>query len=243
MGIWLMTSLAPACFSALAAASSDVELAPSETAQTVWAAQGMNLRDGPSASGRIVKKLVYGTPVSVLPQSDKPVAYEMEFFPKITRPASDGKPRAQVLLDGEWIRIKAGDQQGYVFNKLLLPFPPIKADEDTEHYLARIFELTARPAVNHGGAIDTEYVSHGPRKIQLVRHESSEASAIGGEVFIPDMSFDEAFVFFNAVLPPTLDADFSYQKGALFEYQYQAPGGARLTMEKGGVRFYWQDEE
>jgi len=238
-----MSSWVPACFFALVAASSDVELAPSETAQTVWAAQGMSLRDGPSASAHIVKKLVYGTPVSALPQSDKPVAYEMEFFSKIARPASGGKPRAQVLLDGEWIKIRAGDREGYVFDKLLLPFPPIKVDEDTEHYLARIFKLTARPAVNHGGAIDTEYVSHGPRIIQLVRHESSEASAIGGEVFIPDMSFDEAFVFFNAILPPTLDADFSYLKGALFEYQYQAPGGARLTKEKGGVRFYWQDEE
>lgn len=112
----------------------------------VWAVQGINLRQRPSASAPVVDRLAYGTPVTVSKQDEPPVPHRLEFFPP--RNAAEtltqiAQERPRVPLDGRWIKIEARQRDGYAFDKLLLRWPPKNPDEAIETYLVRAFELTA----------------------------------------------------------------------------------------------------
>lgn len=206
----------------------------------VWALQGVNLRDSPSASGHVITKLNYGTAVTVLAQDDNAAPYEMEFFPKIG--SSTAETGAKPILSGAWIKVKANDQQGYVFNKLLLTYPPAKKNEGPESYFARIFGLTATKGAKKNakeGTEETNYTSTGARKIQMKVILYVQSSGSVGNIFIPDMSFDDAFVLVNALLPPELGLGYTYGKGTSFEYSLRDGGAGFLKEEKGGVEVEW----
>lgn len=210
----------------------------------VWALQGLNLRDAASANAKVITRLNYGSAVELLPASGEHVPYEMAFFP--TTAAQTIKPGTMPIISGEWIKVQAGRQQGYVFDKLLLPYSPIKKGENEEKYFARIFELTAKSS--HGkrdkdGAELTVYGDpNAKNKAYIEIRDYPESSGSANSITIPNMPFEQAFIMVNALVPPDLSVAYTYRQGNAFEYQGRDACICRLNVQKNGVIFQWASE-
>jgi len=209
----------------------------------VWALQGVNLRDAPSANAKVITKLNYGDAVAILPSSEAQVPYEMSFFPKAAGQAA--KPGAMPVLSGAWIKVQANGQQGYVFDKLLLRYTPIKKGEVTAKYFARIFGLTPKTTKGKGdkdGAEITTYSDHGAKKTAVEVDYYPASSGSMSYATIAGMSFEDAFVMVNAIEPPDLSSPFTYHQGKSFEYQGREGPNCQLSIDNGVVEFDWFDE-
>lgn len=226
----------------------------------VWAISGVNLREQPADTAAMVKKLPYGTPVTVLAQDNPPVSYALAFFAyKNTADSATqtAEPRPQVVLNTHWLKVQAAQQQGYVLNNTLLPFVPMHPNEDFEKYLIRAFNLTEHQRQKKSQKSDcgegeraTKYTTvydtfTSPKnKVVLKTRESGGDSCTtghGGEIALPDLSFEQAFVFFNATLPPEVDVGFTYHANKRFEYGLDQAGASEATLKKTktGVHFEW----
>lgn len=93
----------------------DTESAELESDTIVYyiaALTGMNLREEPSTRGKVIQLLPYGTSCEVKSQSGK-----IETI--------DG-------LKGEWIEVKAGDLEGFIFSGYTIPIPLPQRNPATE---------------------------------------------------------------------------------------------------------------
>lgn len=221
----------------------------------VWAVQGINLRQRPSASAPVIDKLAHGTPVTVSEQDEPPVPHRLEFFPP--RDAAHtftqiAREQPRVSLDGRWIKIEAGRQDGYAFDKLLLRWPPKNPDEAIKAYLVRAFELTAhrrqkksREDEESGLRYATIYRTWTSKENRVVlKAEASDGDAStrgdGGHISMPGSSFDEGFVLANGILPPLADHGFRYRAGQEFEYLLDQIGNtAKLKKTEDGISLEW----
>jgi hypothetical protein len=215
-------------------------MAQADEMRYVWALQGANLRDTASANGKVMTKLNYGDAVTVLPPSGERVPYDLSFFPKVA--GQTIKPDAMPVLSGAWVKVQANGQQGYVFDKLLLRYEPIKKGEETAKYLARIFGLTEKLSKGKDGSEISTYTAKGKNKAYVEVTYYPQSSGSTSYATIPELTFDEAFVFFNAIMPPDLSESYTYHRGDNFEYRGRGGCGCRLTLDEGAVRFDWFDE-
>jgi len=221
----------------------------------VCALHSLNLRKEPSSSSPVVKMLPYGTSVEVLEQDEKLVPHQMEFYQyKDTSDALTqvSPTRPQVVLRGHWIKVKAFEQEGYVFSKLLLEIEPKKAGEATEAYFVRVFHLTSRKVRSKhlkskesgNPYTETTHVFSSSTSHVVLETEENDGEADtcgeGGDLSIPNWSFERGFVFFNAVMPPVTEVGFEYQDGKTFEYALdEVPNMALLKKTKTGISFRW----
>jgi hypothetical protein len=209
----------------------------------VWALQGANLRDAASANAKVITKLNYGDMVNVLTSNVEQTPYEMSFFPKVA--GQTATPDTMPVLSGTWVKVQSNGQQGYMFDKLLLRYEPIKKGEETDKYLARIFGLKAKlpnGKLGDDGAEVTTYGGGGKSKAYVEVHYYPQSSGSMSYATIPELTFEEAFVIVNAIMPPDLSSSFTYHRGTNFEYHGRGGSDCRLKLENGVVRFDWLDE-
>jgi hypothetical protein len=216
----------------------------------VWTVSGINLRAQPSISAAVVKKLPYGTPVTVFNQDKKPISYPFVFFSV----QADTNP--QVVLPSQWIKVKAAQQEGYVLDKTLLSFVPCQPHDHIESCLIRVFKLTKqqrekKSQLANCGDSYTRYTSieetftspHNQVLLKTTVNDGDECTrGEHGEVLIPGLSFEKAFIFFNAILPPeVVNATFNYQADEVFGYSLDAAASANADLKKtkNGVHFEW----
>jgi len=188
----------------------------------VWVAKGLNLRQQPSPSAPVIKTLPYGTVVMVLNQDEKSVPYDFEFFQRkdtsetLTQISGE---QPKVVLRGKWIKVRAAEQEGYVFDKLLLDLAPKNTDESFTNFLVRVFNLThckkgkKQHKSKEGGKYTGVYTTCTSNENNVVLwtedvdgDESVKGS--GGEISIPEFSFEKAFIFFNVIMPALPDHGF-----------------------------------
>lgn len=221
----------------------------------VWSISGLNLREQPSLNSPVIKKLNYGDSVTVLRQPQKPVPYSLEFFSykdtssTFTQIAGE---RPRVILNGKWIRVKAGQEEGYVFNKLLLDMIPRKEKEVFQpFYFIHAFDLTRKlkKKENHtskecGGTAHTtiyQTFTSSQNNVVVKTEDSNGDQCTSGELLeisIPGFSFEKAFVLFNTVIPALPEHGFYYKPSHLFEYLIDEVGNtARLKKTKDGILF------
>jgi CRISPR/Cas system Type II protein with McrA/HNH and RuvC-like nuclease domain len=224
----------------------------------VWVAN-LNLRQQPSPSAPVIKKLIYGTPVEILKQDEKPVPYKLPFFSYKDTAAAIPKDgiQNQVVLDGEWIKVKTAQQEeGYIINKLLLDIEPMKFTEGVTDYFVRVFQLTKhekktikqkdKECPNHVDNIAYETFTSNINKVLLKTEENKDAYCGGyytsnTKISIPEFSFEKAFVFFNKIMPPEIN-DFEYKADELFSYALdQVPNEVILKKAECGVDFEWSN--
>jgi hypothetical protein len=224
----------------------------------VWVAS-LNLRQQASASAPVIKKLAYGTPVTVLKQDEKPVPYKLHFFSY--KDSADAIPQngeqGQVILDSEWLKVTTEQQeQGYVVNKLLLDIEPMPMNGvRSVDYLVHVFKLTKHQKKttrqkekecekNQEAITVHETFTADSNKIVLKTEEIDHCvdfDTTGGAISIPNFPFDSAFVFFNAFLPPE-PVGFTYQANKIFDYGIDQVGNsATLKKTKNGIQFEWYD--
>ena len=229
--------------------------AQAQTPLYVWAANGSNLRQAPSSTAPVVKKLVYGTAVETLSQDGAPVADKMTFFAarhNITSLTQMSAKSPQVVLNGRWLKVAAGGQQGYAFDSLLLAYPPLKEKEEPTAWLIRAFSLKAGKAVTRReksedagmtNVLTTRpYASADGNIVLKVESNRGDAGVYGdgGAIRIRRIGFDQAFVLFNALFPPLSANGYQYQPGQRFSYLLDEVGNsAELKKAGDGVEFSW----
>ncbi|MEN6319320.1 MAG: SH3 domain-containing protein [Syntrophaceae bacterium] len=220
----------------------------------VWAAKGLNLRQHPSPSASVIKVLPYGTAITVLNQDEKSVPYDFEFFRRkdtsetLTQISGE---QPNVVLRGQWIKVRDAEQEGYVFDKLLLDIAPKNTNEDFKDYLVRVFSLTNHKKEKkqhknkeHGKyiAVYTTCTSKENSVVLWTQDIDGDATVrgSGGNISIPEFSFEKAFIFFNVIMPALSDHGFKYKSGREFEYLLDPIGNtALLKKTKRGVSFEW----
>ena len=193
------------CLSLILVVSGQAQAASAGETLYVWAKNGLNLREQASASSAILSKLNYGAAVTILaPEAE--VKYDFPLFP------SSGKANTGVLLNGKWLKVKAGEQEGFVFDKLLLGYAPYLSRDggkdwyDISAYLEMAFALgklkeTRKKLSDNEEAIIQHYgkASSGVT-LQATQHKIE--SIVGGIIFTdPNMSLEQALVFFYGDFP------------------------------------------
>lgn len=90
-----------------------------------WQKSGLRLRDQPSATGKIITKIPYGTQVEVLEVlKDKPFSAQLFSSKRICEP-EEGVEVKNHELKGNWVKIKYNDSVAYVANVYLSPLKTI----------------------------------------------------------------------------------------------------------------------
>lgn len=220
----------------------------------VWAAQTLDLRQLPSQSGPLVKKIPYGTQVTVIKQDEKSTPVELNFFQQADdQPAMlrDEHPQ-QIMLNGQWIKIKTDKQEGYALNHLLLDLSPKNSDESYENYLVRVFELTnhqqqKKQLQNRESGTQYKMVSNiwtSPKNGVILNTEETDGdestAGSNGKIIIPQFTFDQGLVFFNYLMP-VISHGYKYQPGQLLNYLIDESGNAG-TLKKidKGISYEWE---
>lgn len=108
----------------------------------VWASK-LALRKEPDRKGDEIARLPYGTKVTLLQDSEKPLPHH-ETVAKLR--ASSEHPGIDVTLDGVWRHVEAAGQEGWLFDGYLSRYPaPVDAkgeipfDDDEVAYAAQVF--------------------------------------------------------------------------------------------------------
>jgi hypothetical protein len=204
----------------------------------VWGMQGLNLREAPAADAHVVAKLEYGTPLLLTEQDAEPKTYSVELFPAGNQLVKGCDSRPQVALNGRWIKVKTLNQQGYVFDRLTLPYLPSKQYEAWQSYIIDSFDLTKNGKSIVKDKTDiTDYLTQGTRKVTMTQSESQEySSGYSTDVFIPDMGFEEGLVYFFALSSPPTMWNCNYKQNASFEFNTEYEN-FQISAERGGVHF------
>jgi hypothetical protein len=204
----------------------------------VWGMQGVNLRETPAADAHVVAKLEYGTPLLLAGQDAEPKAYKIDLFPEGNQLVKGCETRPQIALNGHWIKVKTRNQQGYVFDRLTLPYLPSKQHEGLQTYMTGTFDLAVKngkSTVKDGDTV-TDYIAQGERKVTMTTSESQEySSGYSTNVFIPDMGFEEGVTYFFALSSPPTMWNCSYKQNTSFEFSTEYEH-VQITAENGGVR-------
>ncbi len=222
-------------------------------ARYVWAPSGLNLREKPSPSARVIATLPYGTGVVVVPDAAKPVPYRFEYFS--ARRGDEGgdgsaEKRAAVRISGHWVKVDAKGKTGYVVDALLLDVKPKDPKWEVADYLIHVFGMkkvsekkstgTCEGGITH--TVESRYESKDKKIVLVTVNKTGEHPCwtIRGEISMTGLSFAKAFVFFNAVLPLFPNYGYTYIEGKKFEYPHDGAGNeATLKKTKDGVSFEW----
>lgn len=227
---------------------------PMQQINYVWA-NHVNLRESPSVEAKVITKLSYGTAVELLASPSNTIPYQMVYM------NSRNAETEPVSLKGHWQKVRTADYEGYLFSELLLNIEPIKQGEYINNYLIRVFNL--QPEIGSethekieegdGYTLVTSkqpYTSLDNKIVFTVITTYSKPEEMmwpgsGGEVKVVDMSFAQAMVFFNALIPPYMQDHFPsyvYQRDEHYEYIMDGPGNsASLVKTPTGLLFSWFD--
>lgn len=212
----------------------------------VWANKGAKLREQPSIQSKLIHILPYGASVSTLKQDEKMISHQIDFF---SQKKNSNANQPKVILKGHWIKVKYKNNEGYIFDKLLLSFSPVKNNEDIDEYVIREFKLNnvkkfkkvTKEKFENKVFEYIEYHEVFTSKENSVILDVIQGEGYGGEITISDLSFDNAIVFFSKLLPPTDEnIYFDYKSNSSLEYQInEVPSNAFLSKTRNGVSFSW----
>lgn len=213
----------------------------------VAAPGGVNLREGPSTDAKKIIALPSRTPVQIL-EIQKGELTRVRFMDVR---AGTSAPRGQMHLQGRWIRVRANNQTGYVFDALLVSFPPMVKTEvqrcaDVSAYLVRAFAL-GRPRagvrlIDEGEGVRYRESTKHFRSDSGISLEVTQAfNAYGwgnATLILPWSDLEKTIVFFVSILP--VDALDSYEKGKSASYTLDwVPNQAEFRTDQGKTTVKW----
>lgn len=222
----------------------------------VWAKNGTNFRDNPGINSNIISTLPYGTLVEVLSQ-DKKIPYSFQYFfkDKEDRNSNDNV----ISFEGYWLKVKINNKIGYIFNKLLLPYPPFSVDLNDESYFINYFrkvfslnliehEYTEKTYNEYGDNFIYPVYTHiyaDKNNKNIVNLENKNGFNIdtiyyGGFIKISKMDLEEAILFFTYIMKAEARWGYSYEKNKYFEFCLNGiPNTGIINFLKDGVSFEW----
>ncbi|MBN1467852.1 MAG: SH3 domain-containing protein [Fusobacteriaceae bacterium] len=217
----------------------------------VWVRNGVNLRETPSPTGKVIEVLKYGRKVEVLSQNEK-VKFDYEYLQPLKK--YDGEKEIKPLtLHGYWIKIKVGDKVGYTLNKLLLEYEPYNAynfSDESDYfsiYLQKVFKLEKITLTV------MEYDEYDKEEYGIDKHYSMvyssdysknkyEKDTLDYSLTIENIDYEDAVVFASVIRRPMDYIDyFCNEEGKSFTYSIEGHPKNRLTVEKlgKGAKISW----
>ena len=159
-----------------------IHLGAQENIQYVAIKGGLNLRENPNPSARVLGKISYGAKLSLL------------------QSAEESTPMVAEGFNGTWKKVVYNDLSGYIFDAYLLPFPPPTGTVKTlKDYIA---ELTTKHGellvVKNDSTTETDEISVVTSK-QLYKNGAEWHKFLGYEYssstyFIPGISLQQGFL-------------------------------------------------
>ena len=212
-------------------------------ALNVWA-NTANLRAAPNAEAAVVEKLSFGRAINITTVPTPAVTTPFVFYQDVADPT---KP---ITLNGQWLKVKAEGNEGYIIDQLLLDYaPPHK--ESTEQYFVRTFGMK----LNDSDAKKIKTKSVGKKSISFPKVTREYASPQAHLVFISidgannqyresgtltlkNYDFNKAMVFMTGIYPIVQVTQ--YVPNQSLEYNYdKTPETASVTKQGGDVVLKW----
>ncbi len=163
----------------------------------VWAASGLNMREGPGIDFPKIKKLEYGKKVEVIDQYLRSTPINITVVKK-------SKKSDEFVLKGFWVRVKFGTREGYVFDRYLSRLPVInfiknekgeKISEGFVSYADREFGLKLHEDVDHPDLpLQEKFLFKNNMELNY-----KSAECFGMNINLGSLSFNEAYLFFNHI--------------------------------------------
>lgn len=164
-----------------------LRLSAQQTVQYVAIKTGLNIREKPELSAKVLDKIPYAARIELLESGE------------------ETKPIQTEGLNGVWRKVKYKDKTGYIVDAYLFPWPPPKAGTKTiKEYIASISSVHGEPLViNSNAAGDIEEAGYKITK-QLYKNGSETHEYSGYEYssmtyFIPGFTIQQAFLLLRLV--------------------------------------------
>lgn len=159
----------------------------------VWANNGLSLRDINSQKGNRINLIPYGEKIIVL-QSNIWGYHDtsINIFP-----LEENNSFLALNLDGSWVKVRYGNNVGYVYDGYLSKFPAplIIGDhnhEDLDNYLERVFGIlkeSSKEVLSDEVLMKTTYYNRGISKQNIF------SKSAGVKYVLPDFSIEELILF------------------------------------------------
>ncbi|MFT4536935.1 MAG: hypothetical protein ACJA1A_002367 [Saprospiraceae bacterium] len=101
----------------------------SEPYKYIWAKGGINLRQNPSTTSRIISKVPFGDSLTILNTTRIGFAYLL---------TKAGKERRRLLLQSRWVKVAVNNEIGYMTDGYILDYPCPRKNESLTNYLDRL---------------------------------------------------------------------------------------------------------
>lgn len=164
-----------------------------------WAVSGLNIRETPSSTGKILGKIVYGQKLDIdITNQDYSNYYEELFLVGINEDKS-----ADILFKGSWLKVEMKGLSGYVFSGYLSRFPAFSLQKSQngnvfgsfKDYMSSNFKL-----LNHTKETwDSTYFDNKLRSFSWDRGvmviDANSEKGMGANIIFADMTLNEALLF------------------------------------------------
>ncbi len=164
-----------------------LNLSAQQTVQYVAIKTGLNIREKPDLSAKVLDKIPYATRVELLESTE------------------ETKPIQTEGLNGVWRKVKYNEKTGYIVDSYLFSWPPPKAGTKTiKEYIAAVSSAHGEPLViSSNAAGDTEEAGYKITK-QLYKngsetHEYSAYEYGSMTYFIPEFTMQQAFLLLRLI--------------------------------------------
>jgi Bacterial SH3 domain len=203
---------------------------------------GLNIREKPSASAKVLEKIPYGEKVLLTYDPDTTYAIVTEG------------------ISGAWARVSYKGKTGYIVNSYLFPVPPPKSTVKTiKEYLKQLAPAVG-PAViikKPVGGLTAEAPEFSETLKKQLYKSGAELHEVGGyeyggqTVFLPDFTIEQGFLLLRLLgefAPAITPADAFPTNGQTKKLQY---GECRIKVERENtgetfsyirrVRYDWEE--
>lgn len=213
----------------------------------VWANSGMNFRKTPSPTGEIIMPLKYGTRVEVIKQ-DKRIPFSYPLF-------KNKEGVEAFILKGHWLKVRVGEKEGYVFDKLLLKYPT--CDYFNKEYVINYFKKNFGVRLVEDKLEEVKDEEDEIYNIYTMRYASKDEKTVInfdisngydyysvhdiGSITVSDMEFDEAILFLSTFKGPEenyLDT-MEIKEGYIYYDPTGIPSDASICKEGNEITLNW----
>jgi len=164
-----------------------------------WAIAGLNIRETPSSSGKILGKIVYGQKLDIdLANQEYSNYYEELFLVGINEDKS-----ADIMFRGSWLKVELNGMIGYIFSGYLSRFPAFNLEKSEnsnlfgsfKDYMSRNFKLLN----SNLETWDSTYFDNKMRSYSWDRGimviDANSEKGMGTNIIFADMTLNEALLF------------------------------------------------
>lgn len=216
-----------------------------------WAIEGLNIRDKPSPTGKVLGKLKYGESLDIDLRKTEFSNYYEELF--LVGELEDMS--ADINFSGSWYYIDYEGTKGYIFGGYLSRYPPFEIQkigdeiicEHLNGYLKRNYNLISHSIAEFDSSYHDNQVRTFVFKEGIMMIDSNSDKGMGYDLIFSGMTMNEALLLIkfdfqlfklqkNKLRSTVLEGDDYYGKKVSYdkiEINFPAPSGSITIIDTG----------